>query len=71
MPVVPFTEWSWFVANHGTTARHDGGNLLVLFVFLGILATAGWLIFSELRWAQTVAITVGGWAAGLTVAFVL
>jgi len=71
MSVVPFTKGSYFVANHGTTVGNDDGNLIVLFVFLGVLASAGWLIFSELRWAHTVAITVGGWAAGLTVFFVL
>jgi hypothetical protein len=36
----------------GTDAGGDGGNLAVLFVVLGIVATADWLIFSELRWVH-------------------
>ena len=47
-----------------------GGNMLVLILFIGILATAGWLIFSELDWNKTLAVTGAGWAAILTVSFV-
>ncbi len=56
------------LAYHQGTA--GGGNMLVLILFLGILATAGWLIFSELDWNKTLAVTGAGWAAILTVAFV-
>jgi hypothetical protein len=55
----------------GTHAGGDGGNLAVLFVVLGLVATADWLIFSELRWVHTVTVAVAGWAAGFSVAFVL
>ncbi|MEX2533756.1 MAG: hypothetical protein WD360_07295 [Nitriliruptoraceae bacterium] len=68
---VPAVMSSFVIANHGIHAPSGGGNFAVLFVFLGVLATAGWLIFSELRWAQTVTITVAGWVAGLAVMFVL
>jgi hypothetical protein len=40
-----------------------GGNLAVLWVFLGVLASAGWLIFSELPFRTTVAVTAVGWVA--------
>jgi hypothetical protein len=60
-----------FLAYHGTHAGGDGGNLSVLFIFLGVVGTAAWLIFSELRWVHTVTVAVAGWAAGLSVAFVL
>ncbi len=56
-------------------AYHDragdgGGNIIMLVVFLGVLATAAWLIFSELRWVHTVGVAVAGWVAGLAVMFV-
>jgi hypothetical protein len=62
---------SSFLAYHGTHAGSDGGNIMVLVVFLGVIATALWLIFSELRWVHTVSLAVAGWVAGLSVAFVL
>jgi hypothetical protein len=58
-------------AYHPTHAGSEGGNLVVLFVFLGVVATAAWLMFSELKWVQTVSVAVGGWVAGLSFAFVL
>ncbi len=61
------------VATRVLLAYHDsqGGNssLVLLFVFLGVVATAGWLIFSELEWRHTVMVTVGGWVAGLVLTF--
>ena len=48
-----------------------GADRAVLFVFLGVVGTAVWLILSELRWVHTVAVVVAGWAAGLSLAFVL
>lgn len=56
------------LANH-QRAPGSGGNLAVLWIFLGVLGTAGWLIFSELPWARTMLVTVLGWTAvvGLTV----
>ncbi len=54
-------------------AYHDGqsggSGLPLLVVFVGILATAGWLIFSELEWRNTVLITVAGWVVGLGLTF--
>jgi hypothetical protein len=69
MPVAILT--TSFLAYHGTHAGGDGGNVAVLFVFLGVVATTAWLIFSELRWVHTVTVAVAGWAAGFSVAFVL
>ena len=46
-----------------------GGNLAVLFVFLGGVVTAGWLLFSKLRWRNTVLVAVAGWMIGLAVTF--
>jgi len=68
MPVVASAP-STILAYHGTHGG-GGGNLSVLFVFLGVIATAVWLIFSELQWRHTVAVTVAGWAAGLSLAVV-
>ena len=45
--------------------------MIMLVVFLGVIASAAWLIFSELRWLHTVAVTVAGWVAILSVSFVL
>lgn len=70
MPVV-LLAMSTFLAYHGSHAGDDGGNLAVLFVFLGVVATAGWLIFSELRWVHTVSVAVAGWTAGLSLAFIV
>jgi hypothetical protein len=60
-----------WLAYHGSHAGGDGSDLAVLFVFLGIVGTAAWLVFSELRWVHTITVAVAGWAAGLSVAFVL
>lgn len=69
MPEGLLSTLSSFLAYHGTQAGGDGGNIAVLFVFLGVVGTAVWVIFSELRWVHTVTIAVAGWAAGLLVAF--
>jgi hypothetical protein len=62
------------VTDVGTLANHQrthgsSGNLAILWVFLGVLGTAGWLIFSELSWTRTLLVTVLGWVAvvGLTI----
>jgi len=55
------------IAYHG--GQGGGSGLALLAVFVGIVATAGWLIFSELEWRHTVAITVAGWAVGLGLTF--
>lgn len=47
----------------------DGGGIAVLLVFIGVLATAGWLIFSELRWSHTVSTTIAAWVAGIGLYF--
>ena len=54
------------LAYHGT---QGGNNLPMLFVFLGVLATAGWVIFSTLEWRYTVMTTVAGWAVLLGLTF--
>ena len=54
------------LAYHGT---QGGGNLPMLFVFLGVLATAGWLIFSTLEWRYTVMTSIAGWAVLLGLTF--
>jgi hypothetical protein len=56
------------LTDHAVLATHQrhhggGGNLAVLWVFLGVLASAGWLIFSELPFRKTMVITVIGWIA--------
>lgn len=68
MPIVSLLP-SIFVAYHDRSGGGTSGAV-VLFVFLGVVATAGWLIFSELRWRTTVAVTVAGWAALITLLFV-
>ena len=58
-------------------AYHDGSggggemSIAGLFIFLGAVATVVWLIFSQLRWLHTVLATVGAWAAGLGLIFIL
>ncbi len=66
MPPAPMV--ATLLAYHDT-AGGGSGDLAVLFVVLGVLATAAWLIFSELRFAHTVMTAVGGWIAGLTLFF--
>jgi uncharacterized protein (DUF427 family) len=70
MPALSLATTAVF-AYHPTHAGSEGGNLMVLFVFLGVVATAAWLMFSELKWIQTVSVAAGGWVAGLSFAFVL
>ena len=62
---------SSILAYHDTGAGGGGGNMIMLVVFLGVIASAAWLIFSELRWVHTVALTIVGWVAILSVSFVL
>ena len=58
---------------HGTT--HGGGegssSPWLLIVVLGLAATAGWLVFSELRWRNTVLTAAGAWIVGLGMLFAL
>ena len=49
------------LANHQRT--HGGGSLAVLWVFLGVVSTGAWLIFSELPFRSTLAVLVPVWAA--------
>lgn len=65
MPTTTLTSLD-LIAYHGT---QGGGNLPMLFVFLGVLATAGWLIFSTLEWRYTVMTIVAGWAVLLGLTF--
>ena len=61
------------IAYHDRT--HGGGDntssLSLLLIVLGLAATAGWFIFSELRWRNTVLTAVAGWVIGLGMLFVL
>jgi len=68
MPMAPFLM-SALMAYHDGVQRSGSGNLTVLFVFLGVLATAGWLIFSELRWRNTLLVTAAGWVIVLALSF--
>ena len=68
MPMTPFLT-SALMAYHDGVQRSGSGNLTVLFVFLGVLATAGWLIFSELRWRNTLLVTAAGWVIVLALSF--
>lgn len=70
MLAIPFSTSS-LLAYHGTGSGGDGGGIAVLFVFLGVIATAVWLIFSQLRWVHTVTVASAGWVAGLSVLFLL
>ena len=54
----------WTVlAYHGT--QGGGGGSVLLWVFFGLVATAGWLLLSPLRWPTTVSVAAVGWLAGL------
>jgi hypothetical protein len=66
MPIAPLAT-SALIAYHDSQGGTSG--LALLFVFVGLLATAGWLIFSELEWRHTVLITVAGWVVGLALTF--
>ena len=68
MTIEPLVETA-VLAYHDTQAA--GGNLAILFVFIGVLATVGWVMFSRLEWRNTVMVAVAGWVAGLVVTFVL
>ncbi len=65
------TAASAFVAYHDGSGGGGDMSIAGLFIFLGAVATVVWLIFSELRWRNTMLVTVGGWAAGLALIFVL
>jgi hypothetical protein len=60
------------LADAAVLAYHDGGHggsdsLVGLWVFLGIVGTVAWLIFSEMAWRKTLMMTGLGWVgvAGL------
>ena len=58
------------IAYHGTQAEGGGsGGSWLLFVFLGGTATAGWLLFSQLRWRNTVMVAVAGWLVAFVLSF--
>lgn len=60
------------IAYHGTQAGGGGsGASWPLFLFLGITATAVWLLFSQLRWRHTVMVAVAGWLVGFALTFAL
>jgi hypothetical protein len=68
MSMLTLMTESALLANH-QRLHGGGGNLAVLWVFLGVLASAGWLIFSELPFRTTVAITGVGWIAVAALTF--
>jgi hypothetical protein len=55
-------------------AFHGGGggdgNPMILIVFLAVAATGAWLLFSGLRWRNTMIVAGVGWLAVLALAFV-
>ncbi|MDZ7679636.1 MAG: hypothetical protein U5K29_13930 [Acidimicrobiales bacterium] len=62
------------LAYHGT--GHGGGgdgssSWTLLIVVLGLFATAGWFIFSELQFRNTVLAAVGAWSTGLALLFLM
>jgi hypothetical protein len=61
---------STLIAYHDTT-QGGGGGLAGLLVFLGVVATAGWVMFSTLSWRNTMVVAGAAWSAALVVAFVL
>jgi hypothetical protein len=65
--LAPVTEAA-LLAYHGT---NGGGGATGGFIFLGIVATAGWVLFSKLRWRNTMLITGSGWLVLLSLLFVL
>lgn len=70
MPLTPLLT-SALIAYHDGAHSGGSGNLTVLFVFLGVIATAGWLIFSEMKWRNTLLVSAAGWVVviGLSFAF--
>ena len=56
-------------AFHDGATRGGSGNLAILFVFVGVLGTAGWLIFSEMKWRNTLLVTAAGWVVILGLSF--
>ena len=58
------------IAYHGTQGGGGGsGGSWLLFGFMGVTATAGWLLFSRLRWRNTVMVAVAGWLVGFALTF--
>jgi hypothetical protein len=64
MPLFALAAFS-VLATHTPSTGGGPGNPMVGWVFGGLVATAAWLLFSQLRWRNTVAITVAGWTVGL------
>ena len=56
------------IAYHGTQGGGSGASW-PLFLFLGMAATAGWLLFSQLRWRHTVMVAAAGWLVGFALTF--
>jgi hypothetical protein len=48
------------IAYHGTEGGGDG-NPAILIGFLGVVATAAWMLFSTLRWRNTMLVLAAGW----------
>jgi hypothetical protein len=69
MPTAPLS--TLLLAFHQGGGGGGTGSPLILVGFLGIIATAVWVLFSELRWRNTMLVTAAGWTAVVAVAFVL
>lgn len=66
--------WITSVLAYHDTGHGGGGSSsswTLLIVVLGLFATAGWLIFSELEFRNTVLTAAGGWATGLALLFLI
>ena len=60
---------STLIAYHDSAHGGGSGNLTLLFVFVGVIATAGWLIFSEMKWRNTLLVSAAGWVVVLGLSF--
>lgn len=61
------------IAYHGTGHAQGGSGSgpWLLFVVVGIFATLGWLMFSTLKFRDTVLTTAGAWVVGLALIIVV
>ncbi len=68
MPMIDITP-SLVLAFHD--GQGGGSSPIVGIVFLAGIATAAWVIFSTLKWRNTMLVTAAGWVLVLGLAFVL
>lgn len=66
--MTPLLAMTSILAFHGT-GQGSGGGPLVGVVFVAGIATAVWVLFSKLKWRDTMIVTAVGWALVLGLAF--